>query len=134
MSLGLFLLSYLFFSFPYFFPICFSLFFFNIFILFLAALGLTVSHGLSLAVESGSISSFQRAGFSSCRLLLQSLGSSSAGFMCWHTGPAAPWHVESSDSYPLHHQGSPCLFSFGFKDTFIQCHDQTTTFSNQPAA
>ena len=128
-----FIILSLFFSFPYFFPICFSLFF-NIFILFLAALGLTVWHGLSLAVESGSISSFQRAGFSSCRLLLQSLGSSSAGFMCWHTGPAAPWHVESSDSYPLHHQGSPCLFSFGFKDTFIQCHDQTTTFSNQPAA
>ena len=80
-----FIILSLFFSFPYFFSISLSLFFFfNTFILFLAALCLTVSHGLSLAVESGSVPSFRCAGFSACRLLVQSSGPSTAGFVLAH--------------------------------------------------
>ena len=134
------------FPFAYFFPISFS--YFNTFILFSAALGVTVWHGLSLAVERESVPLLQRAGSSPCRLLLpRSTGSRTVG-LCAGTqaqllhGTRNPPNQGSNlcllhcwaDSYPPHPHRSPCLSSFGFKDTFIQCHDQTTTFSDQPAA
>lgn len=71
--------------------------FFNTFILFLAALGVTVWHGLSLAVESESVPLLQRAGSPTLGLLLpRSTGSRTAGLCAGTQGPAAAWHAESS--------------------------------------
>ena len=135
MSLGLFLLSYLsFFLFRISSPFLSLSFFFFLHIYF--GFGCTVSHCFAWALSS--CGEWERPFVPACGLLSVPAPGAELGraqrVSCWHTGPAAPRHVGSSDSYPLHHQGSPCLFSFGFKDTFIQCHDHTTTFSNQPAA
>ena len=112
------------FPFAYFFPISFS--YFNTFILFLAALGVTVWHGLSLAVERESVPLLQRAGsLSQWLLLLWSTGSRAQGLRLagsvvhglscprgmWHLPgpglePGSP--VAAGHSQPLDHQRIPC--------------------------
>ena len=72
----------------------------NLFILFLAALGLHCClRGLSLVAVSGGYSSLRCAGFSLWwLLLLRSTGSRARAQYLWHTGLVAPQHMGSSQT------------------------------------